>query len=555
MPFGAALARAWADRRGSIGVVLAAFMMVSVSLCALAIDAGALYLERRTVQGAADLAALAAASDLDHAESAAQATLSANGFGDVQSMVLVKGRYEGDPAVLRANRFEAGKKPYNAVRLDVGLKGQLYFAKSFMSEPDISVSALGTTDAQATFSIGSRLASVHGGLANAVLGALLGGSVNLSAMDYQALLNANVSLGQFLSAMATEIGITAGSFDDVWSSDVTLGQLLQAAATASAASGNAQAAQALDSLLGQANSSAELPMKSLVDLGPLSNAEIGQSHAGLGGEVNVMSLITAAASLANGGNQVAVNLGATVPGLLSLTLDLAIGEAAQHSGWVAVGQAGATVRTAQTRLRLVAEIGGSGALAGVRIRLPLYIELASAEARLKVLTCRTPPVGNPEAVIEARPAVVRAWIGDVAPGGLSSFGTSVPVSAATLVHTPLLTVSASAYAEMTNDAATDLRFTQSDVDGHVIRTAEVHDYVSSLVGSLLQSATLNVNIAGLGIGLGAPAVKTLLRTILTPVATTLDGLLVPLLEMVGVHVGEVDVQVNGFRCGGAVLAG
>jgi uncharacterized membrane protein len=296
-----------------------------------------------------------------------------------------------------------------------------------------------------------------------------------------------------------------------------------------------------------------VPVGKLVDLGPLAYSEIGQPHAGLDAGLNLMSLVSAMAQAANGQHQVAVDLGASIPGLLSVKFDLAIGEPAQHSGWVAVGQPGATVRTAQTRLRLVAEVGGTGVLAGVRVRLPIFIDIASAEARLSALACSPAQDGSGQATIEAKPAVVKAWIGDVSTTGLSSFGTSVPVSRAAVVQAPLVTVSASAFAQMTNNSATPLVFTQSDVQGHVIKKAEVHDLVSSLVASLLGSANLQVNVIGLP--LGVSAIKSLVLSLLTPVAAALDPLVATLLATVGVHLGEVDVQVNGIRCGGAVLAG
>lgn len=545
--------RAASAEDGTIAIVMALFLMVCVSLSAIAIDMGSLYLERRTAQGAADLAAMAAAADLDRAEEAARATLAANGMGDVRALSVVKGRYEGDGAVAPNVRFVAGREPYNAVRLDMARSGQLYFAKSFMAEPEISVSALGAADAQATFSIGSRLASLKGGLLNTLLGSLLGGKVSLSAMDYNALADAQISLDSFLSALAAEIDLTGGTYSALLNSDVRVDNVLDAIVKAATSEGDMQAAHAAATLASQISGTATVPLDTLVDLGPLANAAVGQPQAGLAADVSVMSLLSAAAVAANGANQVAVNLDGSIPGLLSLRLDLAIGEAAQHSGWVAIGQQGATVRTAQTRLRLVAEVGGTGLLAGVRVRLPLYVEIAGAEARLAGLTCGPVQGGNREAVIEAQPAVVKAWIGDVAPGGLSSFGTSVPVSNASVVQAPLISVSASAFAQMTNAAATELRFSQSDIDAHVVKTAKVHDHLSSLVSSLLQTANLNVNV--LGLGLNVSAIKALALSLLSPVVAALDPLVASLLKSIGVGLGEVDVQVNGLRCGGAVLAG
>ena len=290
-----ALSRTLANADGSMAVLFALFFMVAMSICALAIDMGSLYLERRTAQGAADLAAIAAASDLDHADAAARATLAANGFGDLRTLSLVKGRYVVDPDVLPDARFEAGKLPYNAVRLDAALGGQLYFAKSFMADPEISVSAIGTADAQATFSIGSRLASVNGGVLNSLLKSLLGGNVSLTAMDYNALLGANISLDGFLSALATQMGVTAGTYSDVLDAQVSAGNVLKAAAKAATTGGQSQAAQALTSLAGQISTSTTVPVGKLVDLGPLAYSEIGQPHAGLDAGLNLMSLVSAMA--------------------------------------------------------------------------------------------------------------------------------------------------------------------------------------------------------------------------------------------------------------------
>lgn len=551
MPYVLFFRRFCADSDGAMGVIMAAVLGVSLVLCALAVDAGSLYLERRTAQGAADLAAIAAARDLPRAEAAARAALRANGVRSLDRLSVVKGHYAADPTLPSGARFKAGAEPHNAVRVDLAFAGRLHFAGAFARRPEIAVSAIGAADAQAMFSIGSRLASVRGGLANAILGGLLGGSISLSVMDYTALVQGHISLAGFLSALAAEVGVTAGTYDQLLDSKVTIGHVLSAAAEVSRASGQGQAAYALAALAAQANASQRIPLRSIVDLGPFARLGVGEALSALNADVNVLSLITASATAANGARQVSVDLGVAVPGLLGLTLEVAIGERAHDSGWVAVGQAGARLYTAQTRLRLVADVGGSGLLAGVRIRLPIYIELASAEAQLDALNCRGGN-GQGEAVILARPAAVRAWIGEVNPAGLSMFGTSVPVLAAKLVQTPLLSISAQAYGEIANMQPVPLTFTQADVEARRVKTADVSDYLTSLVSRLLQTADIRVSLLGLG---SLVAVKGALLGILTPVAATLDGVLAPLLELLGVHIGEVDVRVHGFTCGRAVLAG
>jgi uncharacterized membrane protein len=121
-------------------------------------------------------------------------------------------------------------------------------------------------------------------------------------------------------------------------------------------------------------------------------------------------MLTASAALANGDHQVEVDLGMTVPGLASATLDIAIGEPEQFSPWLAVGEAGTVVRTAQTRIKLAATVSpGTSALgAGIKllsVKLPLHIEVAHAEARLADISC---PTGRPESMkvsIAAKPGI------------------------------------------------------------------------------------------------------------------------------------------------------
>jgi uncharacterized membrane protein len=539
------------DDRGSIGVILAVFLGISLALCALAIDVGSLYLERRTTQGAADLAAIAAASDMDRADAAARATLAANGVNGLRSLAVVKGRYVVDPAIESGLRFVPGGLPHNAVRLDLAVPGHLYFAKALSDAPEISVSAVGAADAKAMFSIGSRLAAVRGGVVNALLGGLFGGHVALSAMDYDALVATDVGLFDFMSALATEAGITAGTYQNVLSMNATVGQVLEAAASTAQARGHARAASALGTLTAQVPASTTIALSSLINAGSLAQATIGHANPGLSSDVNIMSLLTATAALANGQRQVSVNLAGSVPGLLGLTLDIAIGERPQGSGWVAAGQAGATVKTAQMRFRLTAEVGGSGLLSALRIRLPIYLELASAEARLEAVQCQGVDTRTGTATIAARPAAVKAWIGDVS-SSMTGFGSSLPVAYATLAQAPLLSISAKAYAAMENIQPTSLTFSQSDVDHKTVKRAEVRDYLTSVVSHLLQTADIRVNLLGLG---SVTAIKSALLGLLTPVAQALDPLLASVLELVGVHLGEVDVRVHGIRCGSAVLAG
>lgn len=545
-----------ADARGNIAIFAACMLSIAITATAFAVDFGSLYLERREAQSAADLAAMAAAADLDRAEEIAALTIKANGIEQTNSLVVTKGFYTADLALDPSERFKPGVGPFNAVSVEMTKPGRTYFAKAFMSGPvEMGVRAVAANTAQATFSVGSRLLSVKDGLVNALLGALVGGNVNLTAMDYNSLVDADVKLGDFMNALASEVNVTAGTYNDVLNSTATVGDVLSAAADVTQQNGDSQANAALNSLLSQSGSSSlTVPLSSFVDLGELGNATVGSSNPGLDASMSAMEIVTSAVTLANGEHQVTVDLGASIPGLLSLKLDVAIGEPPQNASWIGVGEPDAIVRTAQTRLKLVAEVGGTGVLSGARVKLPLYLDLAYAEARLDDIACTNGDPSTATATIGARPGTADIYIGEVTQAAFGNFSTKPTVAKANIVDVPLIKVKGKAQVEVGNMSETMLTFDMSDVENATIKSTDTKDYTQSLVLSLLDKTDLEVNVAGLGVGLPALVAATV-KAVLMPVAPALDSVLHTLLTTLGVRLGEADVRVHGIRCGSAVLAG
>lgn len=542
------------DNSGSIAIMSAFFLMVSISAAALAIDIGMLNLDKRHAQGAADLAAIAAASDPQNATAAARATLTANGIDNPQSLLVVPGNYTPDITRAPGSRFQPGVMPYNAAHVTFAKPGRTYFAQAFAKTCcKIEVAATGASAALATFSIGSRLLAVRDGAINSLLGSLLGSNVALTVMDYNALADLDVTAADFLDALASELSVTAGTYDDVLNSSATVGDVIAAAAKVSEQSGNSQAQVALTKLLGQsAGTSKNIPLAALLDLGPLANVAIGDPAPGLDAKFKALDIITSAATVANGENQVSLDVGANIPGLLSLKLDVAIGEPPQNSSWAAVGEVGSIVRTAQTRLKLTAEVGGSGLLSAARIRLPIYLDLAYAEGRLDEIKCSGD--NKQEATIAARPGIADVWIGEVNANQFKNFTSKPSVTKANIVDLPLIKVHGKAHVEAGNTSETDLTFTQADVDAGTIKRTDTSTIVESVVSSLLTELDLEVQILGIGIGLPG-AIKSLVANTLATIAKPLDAVVYDLLSTLGVHVGEADVRVHGIRCGSGVLTG
>jgi uncharacterized membrane protein len=577
----AATRRLLADRSANFAVMTALCAPVALALTAFAIDEGSLYNERRAAQSIVDLAAITAASNITNAQQAVLTTLADNGITSVavqqqgttvaptasKAVVqIVPGRYTGVSTIAAGSRFEAGKLPYNAVQVSLKKQGTLYFAGSIMAPPTLGTTAIASAQPQAAFSVGSRLASLNGGILNALLGGLLGGNISLSVMDYNSLVSADVDVLSFTDALATQLHLTGVSYSDVLASKATIGQI--ATAMANVPGLDRTAKLALQTMASSATNTVKIPLSTLIDLGSVGDLGLGQKPAGLSVDASALSMLTAAAALANGTNQVAVNLGATIPGLASTTLAIAIGEPMQNSAWLAVGEAGTVVRTAQTRIKLNASVSLSNSNLGgginlLAVNLPLTVEVAYAEAKLTDISCPTGP-SSIKVSIAAQPGVVEAHLANSSASGFADFTKPQSFSDAEiadvslkllLINLNLLRINGSSAFSATNMTPTNLTYNATDIANKAIKTVSTKNLTQSLTTSLVNNLSLSISALGLGLDVNAllgtvkPAVTTLLNGVTAPV----DDLLYNVLGALGVHVGEADVRVTGATCGRSVL--
>ncbi len=573
--------RLLADRSANFAVMTALCTPVALALTAFAIDEGSLYNERRAAQSIVDLAAITAASNITNAQQAVLTTLADNGITSVavqqqgttvaptatKAVVqVVPGRYTGISTIAAGSRFEAGKLPYNAVQVSLKKQGTLYFAGSIMSPPTLGTTAIASAQPQAAFSVGSRLASLNGGIINALLGSLLGGNISLSVMDYNSLISADVDVLSFVDQLAVQLHLTGVSYSDVLASKATIGQIATAMANVPGLDRTAKIA--LQTMASSATNTVKIPLSSLVDLGSVGSLGLGQQPAGLSVDASALSMLTAAAALANGTNQVAVNLGATIPGLTSTTLSIAIGEPMQNSPWLAVGEAGTVVRTAQTRIKLNASVtlgnpNLGGGISLLAVNLPLNVEVAYAEAKLSDISCPTGP-SSIKVSIAAQPGVVAAHLANSSASGFADFTKPQSFSDAEiadvslkllLINLNLLQINGQSAFAATNMAPTTLTYSATDIANKAIKTVSTKNLTQSLTTSLVNNLSLSVNALGLGIDVTAllgtvkPAVTTLLNGVTAPV----DDLVYNVLGALGVRVGEADVRVTGASCGRSVL--
>lgn len=563
---------------GNIAVSAALLFPLLLAAAALVVDEAALYHEKRQMQAAVDLAAIHAAADPPRALELAHQTLLDQKAVDAAiplaelaapagPLRVQTGRYTPDPALAAGARFEPGVSPANAVAVHLRAPGTLHFARLFMDEaPDIATSALASATPRAALSIGSRLARLDEGLVNALLGQLLGTQLSLTLLDYEAIASLDIGLLNFLDALAGKIGVSAGTYGAVLGANVALADI--ALALAAAAGGTDPAVlDLLADLAGVIDDGLFVEMARLVAADGLAGVAVGTPMAGAAATINAFDLLTAAALLADGRRQAAFALEPGLPGIARVTAHLAVGEPPQ-AAWYIYGPTGSIVRTAQVRLKFDIEIGGEfdggsggglgdllGGVLGIvplQIRLPVYAELAFAQAELAALDC---PAGRPDlgtATLAVRPGVLRLAVGETVPGSFSDTASPLVVTRGTIVNVAgLARVTALADIEVAQTGAHRVRFSHADVENGTVRTVGTTTPIASLTPSLLSRLDLRLEPFTVSLGGVLGRVEILLR----PVTAALDRILVTLLGVMGLSVGEADARMHGFDCRAATLVG
>lgn len=531
------LRRFVSEAGGGIAVLASVGGAFACLIAGVVIDGGSLALEARRVQAAADLAALAAARDIAKAQAAATATVVAN-VGQGASVAATPGVYLAQRDLAPGQRFKpAPALNANAVEVRVTKRVPLWLA-SLIGKDSVRVSRVGraarvTHTPMAMISIGSRLASVDGGLANQVLGGLTGSTVSLTAVDYRGLADAKVNLLAFTEALSTELNIQAGAYDALLAQSINAGRALTLLAATS------EGADAALQKLAHAASRRNLKIEGLIGL-DLDAPEA--LRRGLDAEVTALDLATALIEVASGERQVKLDLGAQA-GVADMEAWLAIGERPNRSPWLAVdGDGGITIRTAQARLYL--EVRTARALSVGLISLPLLVEGASAEARLADLECSPAPMIR----VDARPGPARLRIGKVDPARLSDFRSELSVQPAKLVDVAgAVRVTGQSDLNLTSSTFTRLTFDEAAIRAAAPQTVRASNFTANGVTGLLARLQLDVKLLGIGLGLGGLASE--IATVLAPLGPVLDPLIDAVLASAGVGVGEADVAVLGIACG------
>lgn len=535
----------WRSRRGGISALAAFSLPLLIGIAAFAIDLGSVFMRSRQLQGVADAAALAAAIDPARAQALADASVTAANWGGTIDVRTAGGRYA--PGNAPGTRFVAGSAA-DAVQVTLTTQVPVFFGLALLGKNHMTMvrSATAARARVAAFSVGSRLASVDGGIANAMLSALTGSSVTLSIADHQALAAADVDMFAVSDALRTRLKLTGASYDAVLDASMTNRDVLGALGDALTLAGNGTAAAAVRRLADAADGTA-LPLGKLVDFGTLG-ARDGRP-ASIGARVGASSLIAAALGLGSNGRQIAVDLGASVPGVAATRAWIAIGERPVNSPWLTVtGTGEPVIRTAQARIYLESIVGVPGL---AQVKLPLLVDLAQAEARLDAIECRT--IAGRAATIGVRPSPGTLSIAEVDRNALNDFGSDATRGPATLVALPLLKVTGANRVTLGGASGwQQLRFSQGEVDAGTTKSVATNDVTRSVASALVGSMTMQAQVLGL-FTLTPTLVTAAIGAQLALVAPALDGVIAQVASLAGARIGEADVRVTGLRCGQPAL--
>lgn len=343
-------------QRGAIGL-LAALTMALALLCTLVVvDSGRLYLEKRTLQRVADMAALEAANlkgtcvGANSASAYATQSATRNGFSVTDGTRTLTTRC-GTLAIGADSRrsFTADASKSDAIQVIVSHTAPRSIAAGigamFDNDPtpaDIRLTAVAVATPPlpplAQLSIRSSLLSVNiddtkAGSLSTGISKLLGANIQLDAVSWAGLVDSDVNLLKFADQLALALNVKAGDYTQLLATNASVSTLLGASIAALQQGGNSASVQAAIKGLStlQATVKGSPAGSALLKLGDLVNVQTGTPSAGLDMGLQAFELVQTIAQLANGKNAAVVSQTLSLLGAVTVTTKIKLVEPPQLS--------------------------------------------------------------------------------------------------------------------------------------------------------------------------------------------------------------------------------
>lgn len=578
------------NQRGAIAIMAATVLTAVLLFVALAVDTGRLYLEKRSLQQQADIAALEAAQiycsgfdSLATVEAGVKAALLSSGFdadstGNSMSVGL------GTISTVANKRVFSNATEFQSIQvvLTRSVPAAL-FAGSLFNDITLTATSVAERDLIATLSAGNAALSVdseRSSALDAVLGGLLGSAINLSVASYEGLLEGTLTFGELITELsAAGLLGAAASLDDLSDLDLTLAQLLTALSDALTVNGGSSAAiTAVDEMLNRAIASGASGES--IDLNSVLSVDddyAGSSQAN-NSEFTPLQLITASLMEINLGDTVNLNLSvdtASIPLISEVfgsTLNQTVSLVIQSVPTIAIGRFGYDTSGLPRTLARAAALdlltsvhvdfgpGTSGllnALLGslltVEGDISIGVTSTDTEAWLdQISQCPRLLSRDFDFTVSSSPGIATVDLHGANPADPANLSVDLSLLGLGLVRT---TVGIAGSLPLNNGSDETIPFSVDLSQPDALPTEEgtsstslsnaitngVTSAGSSLVGSI------SARFLGFPITLSTGNQSTLVNNLLLALAPLLGGVaeltLDPLLDALGIAVGEVRVQV------------
>ena len=370
------------QQRGATLIVVALGMGMALAAM-MALDIGNLVWQKRELQKIADLAALAGARQ--PLTEACTDGPTANAFQVAEANGLVQGKDQFD---VRTGKWQpladsaqetfftpladAQVSEMNACHVTVKRVVNYFFiwpaSAGSGRELVAKATAAAVSPRVARLSIRTQLAKLDSQdsvILNGLIGGLLGGKLDLNVMSWQGLADLDVSLLGYLQALAIDLQLEAGGYEQLLQTELGVGELVSALITA-VEQNDATANVALQALRAIEAKAQVSPLR--LRLADLLQVQSGLPQEALRTDLNVLQLVQALVQVGNSNNSVAGAIAIPLPGIVGVNAYVQVIEPPMLS---AIGDPELArqqprgpheifVRSAQTRVLLSVELPAAG---------------------------------------------------------------------------------------------------------------------------------------------------------------------------------------------------
>ncbi|WP_231362864.1 TadG family pilus assembly protein [Thioalkalivibrio sp. ALJT] len=599
---------------GAIGLMAALLLLLVLLTMALAIDAGRLYMEQRSLQRIADVAALETARHHTGCHAAqsgaaerAQQSAARNGFsGDLLAGdgVVQLGTLDiiDDLRVFTLGSGDPDEVP-EAVRVVVteDVPSSLVLGGLLGGTTTLSAEAVARRQNMAGFSAGSWAADISAQdsvLLNLLLNELLGTDLDLQAVSFRGLADTSITLLELADDLRVlGVDLAVGTVNELLAANVTVLEVIEATVAAVDRQDVADITlAALDQmLLGLKVDELQLQLGDLLKVQAPSDPE-----AALDAELNVLELILMSALTATGDNAIDLDLALPVdlPGLATVGANVSV--QLTEPPQIAIGPPGVLpgsvpgdppadrwrthLQTAQARIQVDLILGvleetfqdDEGQSHAIELDLGLAVQAAQGDAWLEDVSCPGANGAGTRVDIGVQPGIASVHVGRFAsldsdtlePSHLKILGlaevdlqATVPVASSGSETLEFIVMDRSELPTEPLSASTGV----GDSLGHAVETLGEDLILEVRVLPGFEGGSCGGLLGGLLCGV-ADLVNSVLSVVVTPILTALladvvaplletvgEALLDPLLDLLGVKVGGMDVQLIELREGGVDL--